>query len=886
MGRNHGPGPPRWAASLLRSVLSPGLPSDGILGDLHEEFLERAERSLTLARVWYATVATAMAIRFAVGRRQRHAPDHEGGGGMMVGWRRDLVYALRRTRSEPGFSAVLVLTIAVAVGANAAIFGAVRPVVAPQLPFPEAQRLVRVWEANDQRGWTRSSDSWQDARDWAAATTTLDGLAVYNTWEGNLVTGDGAQRIRYTLAEPDFFRTLGVAPLLGRVLAPEEIDPSRSDVVILSQGLWTRAFGADPAVIGRTVRLAGRTLEVVGVMPASFQYPAADVDAWKPWHITPDQGGRRDSYWVSAVARLAPGVTLTQAQREMTAIGRALERAHPDTNEGFRPLLEPVADVAVLNARQGVMLLWGAVGLLLLVACANVATLLLARGEARTTEIHVRSSLGAGRGALMRQLLAESLLTAILGGALGIALALPALNGVRVLLGGRLSYGLAVELNPAVIGYTLLVTGVAGIAFGLLPALRLSADGPGPAAGVRGSAGRGSFRTGRALVIAQTALAVVILTGAGLLGRSMQRLAAVDPGFALGSALTFRVAPPQEGMDRQEASVLLESIRARVAAIPGVTAVAAANRLPFSGNMWNAEWTDQARPDEAPLRAFARVVQPGLLETLGVAVLRGRALLPTDDAGAAPVAVVSRSAADRFWGADDPIGSRLSLAPDDDRAPWVRVVGIVDDVETTQLGAGPGAVVYTPFEQSVFGHFGDWGMDYVVRTEGEAAALAPAVRAAVAEVDPSLPAFDVSTLRERYRDQLQAPKALGLLMTTFAAVALLLAALGIYGTLAYAVARSRPEIGVRLALGARPSAVVARILGRGAVLTGVGLVAGLALAAVAGRWLEGLLFGVDPLDPVTYLGIVGVLGVAALAASALPAWRATRVDAVEALRGD
>lgn len=312
----------------------------------------------------------------------------------MEGWRRDVGYAVRRTFREPGFTAVVLLTVTIAVAANAAIFGAVRTVVAPPLPFPEPDRLVRIWEQNAQRGWTRSGVSWQDATDWAQASSSFESMGVYAVWEGNLVTDDAPQRIRYALAEPAFFRALGMEPLLGRTLVPEEMDPSLAGVVILSEGLWARAFGADDDILGRSVTLAGQTLEVVGVMPADFAYPAEDIDAWKPFGMTPDEAGRRDSYWVSVVGRLAEGVPLERASAEMAAIGASLEDLHPETNAGFRPLLEPVADVAVLDARRGALLLWGAVTLLILVACANVATLLLARGEARSQEMAIRWSMG------------------------------------------------------------------------------------------------------------------------------------------------------------------------------------------------------------------------------------------------------------------------------------------------------------------------------------------------------------------------------------------------------------------------------------------------------------------------------------------------------------
>ena len=872
--------PPRWAEALLSRWLGSGLSGAGVLGDLQEEFDERAIRSPRLAEVWYAGQAISIALRFAVRRHERDGKPAGGAG--MDAWKRDARYAVRRMLREPGFTAVVLLTVTVAVGANAAIFSAVRPVVTPRLPFPEPDRLVRIWEQNTQRGWTRSSASWHDARDWAEASRSFESMGVYTIWEGNLVTDDTAERIRYALAEPGFFRVMGTEPLLGRTLVPEEIDPSLAGVVILSEGLWARAFGSDPAIIGRSVHLAGQSLEVVGIMPADFNYPATDIDAWKPFGMTPDQGGSRDSYWVSVVGRLAEGVTLEDAEAEMMAIGASLEERHPETNVGFRPLLEPLTDVAVLNARRGVFLLWGAVTLLIVVACANVATLLLARSEERTREMAIRCSIGAGRIALVRQLLCESVSLAGLGGVLGLVVAVPATEAVQRLLGARLSYGLSAELDLAVLGYSSLLTGLAGVAFGLLPAVRASGEGTSSARG-RGTADHGPGRLGAFLISGQIALAVVVLVGAGLLGRSMIALASVDTGYPLGNALTFRVAAPREGVDRLAAARLLEEIRARVESLSGVTAVAATNNLPLSGNRWGSEWTDRRRVGETGLRASARVVQPGYLPTLGVPLLSGRTFTPLDDGTSEPVAVVSASAVSRYWPDEDPLGAYISLNPDDERAPWVRIVGVVGDVEAT-LGGGASPIVYTPFEQSVFGHFGDWGMDFVVRTSTDPRQVAPEIRAVVREAAPALPVFAVASMEELFAAQLEASRALGLLMAIFAGAALLLAALGVYGTLAYRVARQAPEIGVRMALGAQRPSVLAGILGRGLALAGIGLVAGLLVASAGGRWLDGLLFGVEPRDPSTYAGIALTLTAVALAASALPAWRAARIDPAAALR--
>ncbi len=801
----------------------------------------------------------------------------------MDGWRRDLGFAFRRAWRGKGFSAVVIGTVAIAIGANAAIFGAVRPVVRPDLPFPQPDRIVRIWERNDERGWLRSSASWQDARDWRDASRTVESLAVYTIWEGNLRTDAAAERIRYALVEPDFFRVLGVVPELGRALLPEEGDPGRDGVAILSHGLWTRAYGSDPGVIGRRITLSDRAFTVVGVMPEAFRFPAADIDVWKPFGMAPDDGGTRDSYWVSAIGRLARGVTLAEARTEMDAIGRGLEEAHPETNVGFRPFLEPLADVAVRSARLGVLLLWAAVGLLLVVASVNVATLLLARGEARATEMLIRSSIGAGRGALLRQLLVESLVLAAAGGVAGLALAVPATRGIAALMAGRLAFGLTVELSPSVVIYTLAVTAITGVAFGLLPALRTSPVERGAAGAARGAAAPSGARLGAALVVAQVALTSVILVGAGLLARTFAGLRSVDPGYRTAGALVFRVAPAWE-LGREGAQRVLDDIRVGLAARPEVTGVSAVNRLPLTGSMWGSTWTDRRRPGEPPLRAYTRVVLEGYFETLGLPLVAGRSLVPTDDAGAEPVVVVSRSAADTYWPDGDALGADVSLSPDDARADWHRVVGVVDDVEETGIGNGPGNAVYVPFAQAQFGHFGDWGMDFVVRTRADAAALATTVREVVAQVDPALPVFSVQTLQERVAGAIAAPRSLALLMGFFGGAALFLASLGIYGTLAYGVTRRRAEIGVRLALGAPRGGVIGAVVRRALFLSGAGLGIGLMIAPLGTRWARALLFGITPFDPATYGGIALVLITVSGLASVVPAWRAAVVDPVEALR--
>jgi predicted permease len=801
----------------------------------------------------------------------------------MHGWRRDLRHAFRRIRREPGFSSVLILTMAVAIGANAAIFGAVRPVVAPELPFPEASRIMRIWEQNTAEEGELSSASWQNARDWADAASSFESLAVYTLWEGNLLSDQAPMRIPFALVEPDFFRVLGVAPALGRALLPEEMEPDRGAVVLLSHGLWTQAFGQDPSVLGQAIHLSGQTLTVVGVMPASFTYPGAEVEAWKPFGMTPDEGGDRGAHWVTAIGRLAPEVSQDEAQLEMTTIGKNLEDEYPDTNTGLRPLLVPLPEVAVAEARQGVLLLWGAVALLLLVACSNLAAMLLARGEARVGEMGVRCALGAGRGALVRQLLLESLVTASLGGSIGLLLAIPGVAGIQSLLGSRLSYGLTIELDPAVVAYTFFATALAGIGFGILPALRASGASKSTAGRSRSSSGRRLSRWGTALIAGQTALAVVILVGAGLLGRTMVALQAVDSGFSPEGALTFRVAPPQEGIEREEAAIIFDEIQSRVTNLPGVTSVAAVNRLPMSGAWWGSSWTERARLGDPPLRAFARVVIPGYSTTLGLPLLEGRFLDSTDDASADPVAVVSARAAARYWPDGDAVGSTISINPENPVVPWVRVVGVVGDVEETGLGEGPAATVYTPFRQAVFGHFGDWGMDFILRTDGDPVALAPAAREALRDAVPSLPIFQISPLEDRLARGSERPRTLGLLMTLFAITALFLAAVGVYGTLSYRVAVRTPEIGVRLAIGARPWEMVGGVLGEGLLMATVGLMTGLVLAAGAARWIEAFLFGVAPVDPVTYIGIAVLLVGVVLFASGIPAWRAARVDPVEAI---
>jgi predicted permease len=739
----------------------------------------------------------------------------------------------------------------------------------------------------------RTAFSYPDARDWRERAGTLDGMAVYSTLPGNYVFlgGDAPVELSTEWVGGDFFRVLGVAPAAGRTLRPED-EEERRMVAVLSWGALRRLFAGDPAVVGRTVELDHRSFEVVGVMPEDFAYPeGTSIDLWVPMTVIPQDDiptEIRAVRFLSGLGRLAPGVTIEAASSELSGIAQSLEETYPDANAGISAAtLEPLRDTVVGDVRTALWVALGAVGFILLLACANVANLLLARGTARTREVALRMSLGAPVGRVVRQLLTESLLLAVSGGALGLTIAWAATTAMARWSAGLLPRAAGIGLDGTVVGVSILVTLVAATLAGMLPALRAADVSPADdlREGSRGNAaGPRGVRLRRGLVAAEVALAVLLLTGAGLLVRSLGALSRVDAGFETAGRIAMTLTISDEAHpDRSEWMGMYHQILERLRANPAVTSAAAIRYLPFRGSgealpVRVPGLYEPARENQQYAQLFQ--VSDDVFSTLGVRLLRGRSFQATDGPDDPFVAVVNEAFQREFFQGRDPLGERF-LVPGTNGGTPVEVVGVVADVHHRGLDEAPHASLYVSNDQNP-----RIQMSYVVHTTGDPLALAGEMRRIVHDVDPDQPVSEILPLTELMSENLARPRFFAALLGGFAVLALLLAAAGVYGVLAYVVRGRAREMGLRLALGASGERVAVRVLAQGMAPVGVGLVVGLLAAAVLSRFLGALLFDVAPLDAVTYVGVVVVLGGVAALACLLPAWSAGRVDPMVSLRSE
>jgi putative ABC transport system permease protein len=812
---------------------------------------------------------------------------------------KDVGFAFRALRRSPGFALVAVAVLAVGIGATAAIFSVVNGVLLRPLPYAEPDRLVQVWERARHIQLDVMWVAYPNYLDWREKNRSFARTAVYQLGSAGL-SGDGdPEQIGVALVSPDLFPVLGAAPELGRAFRPDENRPGAARAVVLSHGLWQRRFGGDPAALGRAVRLDGETYTVVGVMPAGFAFPLGGAsvqalggsasEAWVPIGLfadDPEMRARGSHPGLTMLARLKPGVTLEGARADMEALAAALRAQHPESiDDGVT--IRPLKDDVVGVAGKALPILLGAVGLLLLIACANVAGLLVARGAARARELAIRSSLGATRGRLVRQLLAESLLLAAAGGALGLLLARWGVEALLALAPAGLPRVDEVGLDPTVGGFTVAVTLFSAILCGLVPALQASRAGLAAAmaeGGRRTTAGRPAQRLRSAVVAGQLALTVVLLAGAGLLLRSLVRLQAVDPGFDPRGVLMVDVGLPTlryPDPARQEA--FFTTVLKRLAALPGVAVVGAATDTPLSGSGRQSGLRIESRParsrDEIPLTDI-QVVSPDYFRAMGVRLVKGRAFAPADKAATPPVAIVDAALARRFLGDADPLGQRIAFNNDESGAPlWREVVGVVEAVKSQGLDAEARVLVYVPYLQEP-----ESTMTLVMRARGDAAALAAAARREVWAVDPEQPVTSVRLMDGLLAESLAPRRLNAALLALFAAAALALSAVGAYGVVSTSVARRTQEIGVRMALGARKTDVLGLVLRQAMRPALAGIAAGLAAALAAARLLAGLLYGVTPADLPALAGAASLMAAVAVLACWLPARRAAGVDPMAALR--
>ncbi len=798
----------------------------------------------------------------------------------------DLRYAVRQLIKHPGFTAAAVGTIALGLGANTAIFTVVNAVLLRPLTYPRPDQLVIVWERNRAGAQATNVVNPGNYLDWRDRATSFTDLAAI-TWSSMTFTGDAPEIVQGRSVTPNFSRVLGTTPRLGRFFTPAEALPGGPPVIVLSDGLWRGRFGGDSGVVGRTVPVAGGNATVVGVMPPTFRaMPWGSEEYWEPFRLDPSNRSRHGRY-AMVVGRLRSGVTRERAQAEMDVITSGIEREHPEFDTGWGANVVSLTDQVVGSARGTLLIVLAAVAIVLLIACANVGNLMLVRADGRRREFAVRTALGAPRGRLVRQWLAESVVVAVLGGAVGLLLAKWGVDLLVVAAPVGIPRLAEIALDARVVAVTAGITLAVGIAAGLPAALGVASSGL--AAGLRGESTRttadaGSRRFRNGLVVAQLSLALVLLAGAGLLVRSLHRLASVNPGFDPADLLTLSVELPQATYpDDARRSAFFAQLVARVGEMPGVSAAGAVSFLPLTNGGASTRFTIVGRPAPEPghwTSADIRIVAPGYFGAMRIPLERGRGLTAADRAEAPPVVLISETMARQFWPNENPVGARLQINwthPD----VHPEIVGVVGDVHGSTLDGDLRPMVYYPQAQEASG-----SMTIVARHGANAAGLAGAVRAAVRELDRNLPVSDVATMSTRLVRSMSDRRYPMLLLTVFAALAVVLAAIGIYGVLSYAVNQRRREFGVRIALGARGADVLRMVIGSGMRLTLTGVAIGAVGAALGARALGRLLYDVRPTDPLTFAAVAGVLTVVALAAICFPALRATRVDPITVLRSE
>jgi putative ABC transport system permease protein len=812
--------------------------------------------------------------------------------------RQDIRYALRGLRRSPGFTVVAVLALALGIGANTAIFSAVNAVLLRPLRYEDPARIV--WLAETSRHMDDMSVALLNFADWQERNRSFSAMGLVRSQSFTLTGGDRPQRLEGYLVSSGYFAALGVEPLLGRAFLPGEDKEGAARVAVLHHRLWRDRFASDPGVLGTTLLLNGEPTTVVGVMPAGFDEDD-EVDLYVPLGpYLPQLPQNRDYHpGFYGVARLKPGVTPAAAQSDMSAVARTLAEEYPDSNEGNGVSVQRLTDVIVGDVRPALIVLLAAVGFVLLIACANVANLLLARAEARSREIVIRTSLGAGRWRLVRQMLTESAVLSLAGGLVGLLLAVWAIHALVAFDPGNIPRVREVGVDARVLAFAFGVSLLTGLLFGLAPALRatrpdlsstLKEGATGVVAGFRGQHLRG------ALVVTEVALTLVLLVGAGLMLKSFEQLRGVDPGFSAPHVITMKLPAPQ-GPDPDGArwETFYKDAVERVATLPGVEAAAASSAQPLEGGGSESGVVAEGRPfptspDEGTLVQW-QTVSPGYFRTMSVPLLRGRDFNGADDARAAPVAIIDRTLADKFWPGENPVGKRLAFefkgeTMADPQPIWREIVGVAGHVKHYGLNGVDRVQLYAPLSQRPLWIQPERPMTLFVRAEREPESVAGAVRAEVGRIDPDVPVYRVETMEQVVSNELAQPRFSSLLLGAFAGLALTLASVGIYGLVAYTVSRRTREIGLRMALGARAADVLRLVVAQGMVLVAIGLAVGLVAALVLGRLLASQLYAVSASDPATFAIVALLLLAVTLAASWIPARRATRVDPLVALRYD
>ena len=798
---------------------------------------------------------------------------------------RDIRFGVRALVHSPIFTVVTVLSLALGIGANTAIFSVVNGLLLRPLPYPESEQIVDVWHTPPQQsfpGLDRFSVSPANYLDWKAQSNAFEQMAIYTYTGLSLSTSNDPLPLIGAAVSSDFFSVLRTNAMQGRTFTPDEEQPGRDQVVVISHGLWQRAFGANPNIVGQTLTLNSRSFTVVGIMPAGFQLPR-EADLWVPLAWDDKERQTRSIHDYIVIARLKQSVSLPQAQAEMSTISTRLEQQYPEENSGWGAVVIPLREDLVGDIRTALLVLFSAVGFVLLIACANVANLMLARGANRQKEIAVRIALGAGRARLVRQLLTESVLLAVTGGVLGLLLAV---WGSRMLVRlGSLPNSGDIGIDTWALGFTLLVSFAAGIIIGIVPALQFTKSS------LSETLKQGSGRTGgspmkqhtrKALVVSEVALSLVLLIGAGLMIRSFWKLQNVDPGFDTSNALTMSVAlTPIRYSEPHQQLAFLDRAMEQIRAVPGVVSVGTTTTIPLAGGGSTQPFSIEGRPTgtiaEQPM-AQTRYISPDYFKAIGIPLRQGRFFSDQDRDNSVPVIIISEAMARRFWPGENPIGKRLT--PSFHSKEGAReIVGVVGDVKARGLDSDASTMMYLPYKQAPRPF-----MSFVVRTSSNPESLVQPVSRAIYSIDKEQALTDVQTMDQVLMQSLSDRRFNMTLLLTFAGVALVLAAVGVYGVMNYTVTLRRRELGIRMALGAKASDVLRLVLRQGLTLTLIGVGAGLISAYALTRLMASLLYGVTATDYLTFASVSAVLIVVGLVASFVPARRATKVDPTIALR--
>jgi putative ABC transport system permease protein len=804
---------------------------------------------------------------------------------------RDFKYSLRGLKNKPGFAAVVIFTMAMSIGANSALFSVLSAVLFRAMPYADADRLVMVWETNLEKKLPESLFSVPKYTALKEQNRVFDELAAFTFANFNLTGRDEPEQLRGARVSGSLARVLGVKVALGRDFLPEEDQPGANPVVLLSHELWQRKFGSDPSVVGKPVTLDSKIYTVVGVMPQGFSFYNENVRLWVPRAfdsnlLTPEQV-KTGAGSLMVVARLKPGVAVEQVAASTAVINQQYQQEYPGNSDADNSIkVVPLREQLVRDIRTTLLVIWGAVALVLLVACANIANLLLARAATRSREVAVRTALGATRWRLVRQLLTESVIMSLLGGTLGLALAHWGVQAILAINPDNLPHFNGIGISPQVFVFTLVLSLLAGIFFGLAPSLQLSKTNLNETLkdSAKGSTAGAARRHGRSLlVVTQISMTLVLTILAALTLQSYRRLQGVSPGFDPHNVLTMRLSLAKSRYpEPQQQESFYRQVLERVGNTPGVVSVGAISYLPLAGGgiqyFYNVEGTERRGLGKDPL-VSTYVVSPGYFKAMSIPLLQGRAFTDQDDSKAPKAVIISRSLAARYFKDETPVGRRLAISADYSPAGWMTIVGVAENVKASDLGEEAGDTLYVPYTQVRWPN-----MYLVVRAPSDPENLTGAVRSQLRAVDPDQPISSIRTMENVVETSVAQSRFTVVLLGAFAGLALVLAVVGVYSMMAYSVNERVYEIGIRMALGAREQDVLRLFLRHGLKLTLIGVLVGIAASAVLTRVIESLLYGVSASDPATFAGITLLIGVVALFACYLPARRASRVDPILALR--